>query len=156
MTMDVNENLKNLDIVLPEVPSLGGVYSPVKCFGSSMAYVSGSTSRSSTEKICGRLGADLTVEQGQHAARISMLNLLAVLRKNLGDLNRIKCFVKILGFVRCTEDFGEQPKVMNGASQLLRDAFGERAGLPARSAIGTNALPGGAAVEIEALVELKD
>jgi enamine deaminase RidA (YjgF/YER057c/UK114 family) len=131
------------------------VYSPVKLFGGNLAYVSGNTSKSAIETYIGRLGAELTTEQGQRAARIAMLNLLAALQKNLGDLNRIKCFVKILGFVRCLDAFGEQPQVMNGASQLLCDLFGDEAGLPARSAIGVNALPGGAAVEIEALVELK-
>lgn len=154
--MDVNANLKRLGIALPEAPAKGGVYAPVKLFGANLAYVSGCTSKSRAETHVGRLGVELTTEQGQRAARTAMLNLIATLQNNLGDLNRVRRFVKILGFVRCSDEFEEQPQAMNGASQLLCDLFGDDAGLPARSAIGVNALPGGVAVEIEALVELAD
>ena len=103
----------------------------------------------------GRLGETLTVEQGQHAAYNCMLNLLANLQAVLGDLNRIKRFVKVLAFVNSADSFDCQPLVVNGGSQLLVDLFGEKAGCPARTAIGVNTLPGGIAVEIEVLVEIE-
>ena len=82
-----------------------------------------------------------------------MLNLLANLDAKLGDLNRIKRCVKVLGFVNCTDDFAQQPQVINGGSNLLFELFGEEKGLPARPAMGTNSCPGNIAVEIEMLVE---
>lgn len=152
--MDANKRLEQLGITLPEAPGLGGVYSQYRRFGGNLVYISGCTSKNQDEQVFGRLGDDLSVEQGQRAARLCALNILAIIRKHEGDLNRVKSFVKILGFVACTDVFVDQPKVMNGASQLFLDVFGEEAGLPARSAIGTNALPGRAAVEVEALIEL--
>ena len=97
----------------------------------------------------------VSLEEGQKAAYNCMLNLLANLNEKTGDLNRIKRFVKVLAFVNSTDDFGMQPQVVNGGSNLIKEIFGEEAGLPARSAIGVNALPGGIACEIEVLVELK-
>ncbi len=152
--MDVNARIAQLGLTVPAAPPLGGIYSQVKQFGSGLAYVSGCSPNIGDDAMRGVLGKDLTVEQGQAAARNCVLNILAVIRKNTGDLNRVKSFVKLLGFVRCTDDFSHQPEVMNGASQLLLDIFGEDAGKPARSAIGTNALPGGIPVEVEALLEL--
>ncbi len=153
--MDVNARIAQLGLTLPAAPPVGGIYSQVKQFGSGLAYVSGCTPTIGNDSVLGVLGKDLTVEQGQAAARNCALNILAVIQKTTGDLNRIKSFVKLLGFVRCTDDFSRQPEVMNGASQLLLDIFGAQAGKPARSAIGTNALPGGVAVEVEALLELR-
>ena len=101
------------------------------------------------------VGKDLTLEQGQLAARNYMLNLLANLQDKIGDLNKIKRFVKVLAFVNSADDFYMQPQVVNGGSELIRDLYGEENGLPARSAIASNALPGNIAVEIEVLVELK-
>ena len=105
--------------------------------------------------VIGKVGRDLTLEQGQLAARNCMLNLLANLHYKIGDLNKIKRFVKVLAFVNSADDFYQQPQVVNGGSELIRDLFGEEAGLPARSAIASNALPGNIACEIEVLVELK-
>ena len=105
--------------------------------------------------MIGTLGRDLTVEEGQKAAYNCVLNLLANLHEKTGDLNKIRRFVKVLGFVNSADDFKEQPQVVNGGSRLLLQIFGEEAGLPARTAVGTNALPGGIACEIEVLVELK-
>lgn len=102
--------------------------------------------------ITGKLGRDLSVEQGYAAARVTMLNCLAALKAEIGDLDRIRRFVKLLGMVNCTEDFGDQPAVINGASDLLAEVFGER-GRHARSAVGMQALPRGIAVEIELIVE---
>ncbi len=154
--MDVNETIKRLNLVIPPAPALGGVYAQFKPFGANLVYVSGCSPDIGDGGCQGILGKDMTTEQGQIAARNCMLNILAIIAKHAGDLNRVKNFVKLLGFVRCTADFADQPKVMNGASQLLIDVFGDEIGRPARSAIGTHALPGGISVEVEALIELKD
>jgi enamine deaminase RidA (YjgF/YER057c/UK114 family) len=103
----------------------------------------------------GKLGVEFTTEEGYAAARNCMLNLLAVLREDVGDLSRVRRVVKLLGMVNSAPDFGEQPKVINGASDLLVEIFGDR-GRHARSAVGMAALPGGIPVEIEMIVELSD
>jgi len=154
---DVYETMQQLCINLPEPPARGGLYSPVSPFGGHYLYCSGCGPQiNGQENIIGTLGKDLGIEDGQKAAYNCTLNLLANLHAQLGDLNRIKRFVKILAFVHCTDDFGQQPQVVDAASKLLNTIFGDDAGLPARSAIGTNALPGGIACEIEVLVEIKD
>jgi enamine deaminase RidA (YjgF/YER057c/UK114 family) len=151
---NVYEKLKEMNITLPAPPPRGGVYTPVKEFGSNFLYCSGCGPKlSDGSTVIGKVGRDLTVEDGQKAAVNCMLNLLANLESKLGDLNKIKRFVKILAFVNCTDDFTEQPQVINSASQLLVDLFGEEVGCAARSAIGTNSLPGGIACEIEVVVE---
>ena len=150
---DVYAKLKELGIVLPPPPAKGGLYTPVMEFGDHFLYCSGCGPQQNGPSIDGKLGKDLTVEQGQQAAYRCMLNLLSNLAAKLGDLNRIKRFVKVLAFVNSTDDFGQQPQVVNGGSQLLLDLFGEERGLPARTAIGVNATPGNIAVEIEVLVE---
>lgn len=153
---NVYEKLEALNITLPHPPAKGGIYTPVQEFGQNLLYCSGCGPDIGDGKvITGKLGKDLSVEEGQLAARRCMLNLLANLNEKIGDLNRIKKFVKILGFVNSCDQFSEQPKVINGASQLLLDIFGEEIGLAARTAIGTNATPGNIACEIELLVELK-
>lgn len=153
---DVYEVLKEKNITLPQPPPKGGVYTPVQEFGDKLLYCSGcGPDLGGGNNVVGKLGKDLTLEDGQRAAYQCMLNLLANLDAKTGDLNRIKRFVKVLAFVNSTDDFGMQPQVVNGGSNLLVELFGEEAGVPARSAIGTNALPGGIACEIEVLVELK-
>ena len=104
--------------------------------------------------IAGKLGQDLAIEQGYEAARITGLQLLATLQHAIGDLSKVKRIVKVLGMVNCTEDFKDQPKVMNGFSDLMVAVFGEK-GRHARSAVGMNALPNGMAVEIEMVVEVE-
>lgn len=154
--MDVYEKMMQLKLTLPVCPGLGGVYSQTKEFGSSLCYVSGAGPNVEGEiSFSGKLGGEYTLEQGQEAARRAALNLLAVLHKNLGDLNRIKCFVKLLCFVASENDFYQQPEVANAASLLLIDIFGETDGLASRSAIGVNVLPGNIPFEIEAVLELK-
>ena len=153
---NIYDKLKESGITLPAPPAKGGIYTPVQEFGQGLLYCSGCGPKQlDGANITGKLGRDLTVEQGQEAARWCMLNLLANLDAKLGDLNRIKRFVKVLAFVNCTEDFEQQPQVVNGGSQLLGDLFGEEAGCPARTAVGTSALPGGIACEIEVLVEVE-
>lgn len=151
--MDIYQRMKELGITLPEPPGVGGLYTPVVEFGQGLAYVSGCGPADIPGKTTGKLGADLTVEEGQAAARAAALNLLAVLNRDLKDLNRIGRFVKLLCFVSCAPSFVEQPQVANGASGLLIDIFGEP-GRAARSAVGAPSLPGDIAFEIEALVSL--
>ena len=151
---NVYDKLKENGITLPAAPAKGGIYTPVQEFGPGLLYCSGcGPKRLDGTNMTGKLGRNLTVEQGQEAARCCMLNLLVNLDTKLGDLNRIKRFVKVLAFVNCTEDFDQQPQVVDGGSQLLVELFGEEAGCPARTAVGANALPGGIACEIEVLVE---
>ncbi|MEZ4773922.1 MAG: RidA family protein [Bacteroidia bacterium] len=105
--------------------------------------------------ITGKLGADLTIEQGYEAARITGINQLAVLKAELGNLNKVVRVVKVLGMVNSTPDFTDQPKVVNGYSDLMVEVFGER-GKHARAAVGMGALPSNIAVEVEMIVEVAD
>lgn len=105
--------------------------------------------------ITGKVGKDLTIEQGYEAAKLTALNHLAVLKAELGSLNKVKRIVKVLGMVNCTEDFKDQPKVINGYSDLMVEIFGEK-GKHARSAVGMYALPLNIAVEVEVIVEVED
>lgn len=151
---NVYDKLKEMNITLPAPPPKGGVYTPVMEFGDHLLYCSGcGPDIGDGHNIVGKVGGDLTLEQGQKAAYNCMLNLLANLDAKLGDLNRIKRCVKVLGFVNCTDDFAQQPQVINGGSNLLFELFGEEKGLPARTAMGTNSCPDNIAVEIEMLVE---
>lgn len=153
---NVYEKLAEKGITLPAPPPKGGVYTPVQEFGANLLYCSGcGPDLGNGNTVIGKLGRELTLEDGQKAAYNCVLNLLANLHEKTGDLNRIKRFVKVLAFVNGTDDFCQQPQVVNGGSNLLVELFGEEIGCPARSAIGTNSLPGGIACEIEVLVELK-
>lgn len=121
-----------------------------------LIYTSGhGPTRANGELITGKLGSNLTVSQGYEAARVTGLQLLATLQQALGDLNKVKRIVKVLGLVNCTPEFNDQPKVMNGFSDLMVAVFGEK-GKHARSAVGTNALPSNMAVEIEMIMEVED
>lgn len=151
---DIYQRLKELGIELMEHSPKGGIYTSCMLFGQNLVYVSGTSANG--QNVVGRLGKELTVEEGMEQARLAMISILSNLHHDLKDLNRIKRFVKILAFVASDDQFYQQPKVINGASALLQDVFGEEAGLPARSAIGVNVLPGNIPVEIEALLELKD
>ncbi|KAA0565188.1 RidA family protein [Rossellomorea aquimaris] len=113
------------------------------------------TSGQGVDEYHGKIGREFDVQEGYLAARQSMMNLLNVLKDELGELSRVKRIVKILGFVNCTDNFTDQPKVMNGASDLLVEVFGEK-GKHARSAVGMAQLPGGTAIEIEMIVEIED
>ena len=106
--------------------------------------------------VVGRLGENLTLEQGQEAARFAGLQMLSTLKAALGDLDKVKKVVKLVGFVNSTNDFTLQANVMNGCSDLMGDVFGTEIGRHARSSIATNILPLGVAVEIEAVIEVKE
>ena len=155
MNMDVYEKLRELGLTLPKAPQKGGVYSPAKRFGKGLYYVSG-CGPVIDAPVTGKLGREFTVEEGQKYACQAMLNVLAVMEKAVGDLNRIKNCVKITVFVAGADDFYSQPQVANGGSGLLVALFGEENGAPSRSAVGMNALPGNIPVEIEGIFEVEE
>ena len=151
--MAAEDRLRELGIVLPKPPTPVAAYVPVVQTGN-LAFVSGQgPTREGKAAFVGRLGAEISLEQGQEAARLCMLNCLAQLKGHLGSLNRVRRVVKVLGFVAGTDQFDQQPYVINGGSELLEQVFGE-AGRHARSAIGTNKLPFGIPVEIELIAEV--
>lgn len=155
--MTVEQRLKELGLELPPPPKPMGQYLPAVQTGN-LVFVSGHGPRGVTVDLYrGKVGRDLTTEQGYQVAREVMLHCLTSLKGVIGDLDRVQQFVKLLGMVNCTEDFYEQPRVINGASDLLVELFGER-GRHARSAVGMQSLPGTAegsiAVEIEMIVEV--
>jgi enamine deaminase RidA (YjgF/YER057c/UK114 family) len=121
-----------------------------------LLYVSGHGPAKITDKtpVHGRLGADLTTEQGKESARAVGLNILSTVRQALGSLDKVKRLIKTLGMVNCTPDFKEQPQVINGFSELMAEVFGEDAGVGARSAVGMGSLPNNIAVEIECIFEV--
>lgn len=154
--MDVYARLKEMGFELPELPPPGGVYAPVKRVGN-LLYVSGQGATvKGVPAVVGKVGGACTIEDGQRAAQMCCLNALSTLHHYLGDLNRLKGVVKILGFVASAPGFNMQPKVMDGCSVLLRDLFGSENGVAARSAIGAGELPGDIACEVEFIFELKD
>ncbi|TWT93239.1 RidA family protein [Stieleria varia] len=154
--MSAEAKLNELGIELPPAPKPVGVYKPIVVVGN-MAYLSGHGPLDHKKTlVTGRLGLDMDVEAGYDAARLTGLGMLATLQSHLGSLDKVKRLVKLLGLVRCTDGFDQQPAVINGCSELFRDVFGEDAGVAARSALGTNALPGGIAVEIEAIFEIQE
>jgi enamine deaminase RidA (YjgF/YER057c/UK114 family) len=152
---DPEQKLKQLGYTLP--PTSAPVANYVKWVRTgNLIYTSGhGPTTASGEMIKGKLGENMTVEQGYDAARLTGLQLLATLKAALGDLKKVKRVVKVLGLVNCTAAFEDQPKVMNGFSDLMVAVFGDK-GKHARSAVGTNALPFGTAVEIEMIVEVEN
>ena len=151
---DVYAKLKELGVELPPPPRRMGIYKLAKQVGN-MLYISGQgPTRDGVMLVTGKVGDERTLEEGQEAARFCAINALSILHDYLGDLNRVKSVVKLLGFVACSPDFGRQPEVINGASKLFEDIFGEENGVGARSAIGTNALPSNITVEIEFIFEI--
>lgn len=153
--MSAEERLTKLGIELPPAPKPVGLYKPIVVVAN-VAYLSGhGPLKNDGTLITGRLGDNLTLEQGQQAARQTALAMLATLRFSLGTLDRVTRVVKLLGLVRCTESFDQQPQVINGCSQLFADIFGPDLGIGARSALGTNSLPSGIAVEIEGIFEIQ-
>jgi enamine deaminase RidA (YjgF/YER057c/UK114 family) len=146
--------LQELHLTLPPVPKPMAKYRPAVLVGN-MLYLSGhGPLQQDGSLIKGRLGADLGVEQGYAAARQTALAILSTVKNTLGTLNKVKRLVKTFGLVQCTQEFNDQPKVINGFSELMAEIFGEEAGVGARSAVGTSALPVGMAVEIECILEV--
>jgi len=153
--MSADKNLKENDIVLPEAPAPVGSYVASKIVGK-LLYISGQISMNSKgELIKGKLGKDLNTEDGYKAAERCALSILAQAKKMLsGNLEQIKSCIKIVGFVNSTNDFIEQPKVINGASDMLVKILEDK-GMHTRAAVSVNSLPLGVAVEIDAIFEIK-
>ena len=152
--MHVEKKLKELSIELPAAPDPVGAYVAFKKVNN-LLFISGQLPISNDGKmIKGQIGKDLTLEDGLQASKLCVINILAQAKKTLnGDLNNIKNCVKITGFVNSTDDFKDQPKVINPASETLSAVFGDK-GKHARVAISANSLPLGAAVEIDAIFEI--
>ena len=152
--MNIENKLKELNIELPKAPDPVGAYVAFKKVNN-LLFISGQLPISKDGKmIKGQIGKDLTLEDGLQASKLCVINILAQAKKALnGDLNNIKNCVKITGFVNSTDDFKNQPKVINPASETLSAVFGDK-GKHARVAISANSLPLGAAVEIDAIFEI--
>ena len=152
--MNYNDKIKELDITLPIAANPVGSYLATKIVGK-LLYISGQISMNENgELIKGRLGKELTTKDGYEAAKRCALSIIAQARKACNDdLNKIKSCIKLTGFVNSTDDFTEQPKVINGASDLISSVFGD-AGMHTRAAISTNSLPLGVSVEVDAIFEI--
>ena len=150
----ISDKLKELNIDLPNAPDPVGAYVAFKKIGNFL-YISGQLPISSEGKmIKGKIGEDLTLEDGQKASRLCILNILAQTKKALnGNLDKVKNCIKITGYVNSTDTFMDQPKVINPASETLSSLFNEK-GAHSRAAVSTNSLPLGAAVEIDAIFEI--
>jgi len=152
--MNPEENVNRLHLQLPPPPK------PVATYVTSvrvenLLFVSGhGPAQAEGVKTTGKVGKDLTLEEGSRAARQTGLNILATVRAALGSLDKVERVVKVLGLVNCTAEFADQPKVINGCSDLFVEVFGEN-GRGARSAVGTNSLPGNIATEVEAIFQVK-
>lgn len=151
--MSIDARLAELGITLPEPAAPVAAYVPVVIAGG-LAHVSGQVSIVDGSLLKGRLGEDLTLEQGVEGARACGLMILAQLKAALGSLDRVERIVKLGAFINSTADFTDQPKVANGASELMAEVFGE-AGKHARSAVGVPSLPLGVAVEVDAIVAVR-
>ena len=152
--MNYEDNLKKLNIKLPEAKPPVGNYVATKITGK-MLFISGQISIDENGKLIkGKVGKDLDTEAGYNAAKRCALSIVAQVKQACGnDLSKIKSCIKLTGFVNSTEDFTEQPKVINGASDLIVSIFGD-AGMHTRAAVSTNSLPLGVAVEVDAIFEL--
>ena len=151
--MSAEENLKKLNINLPKAPDPVGAYVASKIVGN-LVFISGQLPLNSEGKLIkGKVGKELNLEQGQEAAKLCALNLLAQLKKISGSLNKVKGCVKITGYVNSIDSFVDQPKIINGASDLISKIFGDK-GKHTRAAVSANSLPLGAAVEVEGIFEV--
>ena len=151
--MSTEENLKKLNISLPKAPDPVGAYVASKIVGN-LVFISGQLPLNSEGKLIkGKVGKELNQEQGQEAAKFCALNLLAQLKKICGSLDKVKGCVKITGYVNSIDSFVDQPKIINGASDLISQIFGN-IGKHTRAAVSVNSLPLGAAVEIEGIFEV--
>ena len=153
--MTINDRIKELNIKLPKAKSPVGSYVATKIIGK-LLHISGQISVDENGKLIkGKIGKDLSVDDGYDAAKRCALSIVSQAREACnGDLSNIKSCIKLTGFVNSTDDFTDQPKVINGASDLIVSVFGE-AGMHTRAAISTNSLPLGVSVEVDAIFELK-
>jgi len=153
--MSYENKIKELGIILPEAKAPVGNYVATKIVGK-MLFISGQISiNENGELIKGKVGKDLDTENGYKAANRCALSIISQLKKACdNDLSKVKSCIKLTGFVNSTDDFTEQPKVINGASDLIASIFGD-SGMHTRAAVSTNSLPLGVAVEVDAIFELK-
>lgn len=149
MSEDSAARLAALGLSLPEAPSPAANYVPFHIFNGFL-FISGQLSRTAGESVIGKLGADVSVEDGQKAAQLACLNILAQAKAATGSLERISQALRLTGYVNATPDFSEHPKVINGASDLLVAVLGDR-GRHTRAAVGMGSLPFGVAVEVDAI-----
>ena len=152
--MSIEEKLNKMGLILPKATDPVGSYVATKISGN-LLYVSGQISIDSDgQLIKGKVGKDFNTEEAYKAAQRCALNIISQAKKACSDdLTKIKSCIKLTGFVNSTDDFVEQPKVINGASDLIKDVFGDK-GAHARAAVSTNSLPLGVAVEVEAIFEI--
>jgi enamine deaminase RidA (YjgF/YER057c/UK114 family) len=155
MSQDAEAKLKEKGIVLATPGKPVANYVNAVRVGNLLFLAGKGPTKPDGSNITGKVGKDLTIEQGYEAAKLVAINHLAVLKAELGDLNKVKRIVKVLGMVNCTDDFKDQPKVINGYSDLMVDIFGDK-GKHARSAVGMGSLPMNIAVEVEVIVEIED
>lgn len=151
---DIEERLKELGIELAQPKEPKTLKISLAVISDNMLYLSGNLPFSKNERYIGKLGSDLTIDEGYKAARLVGINHLSTLKLYLGDLNKVEKIVKVLGMVNSAPDFTDQTKVMNGFSDLMFEVFGER-GRHARSAVGMAAIPFNGACEIEMIVQIK-
>jgi len=156
MPSDPEKRVQELHLQLPEPAKPIAKYKTAVKFGNTL-YVSGHGPAADTpnELKAGRVGSDLNLDKGYKAAREVGRNILGTVKAVLGSLNKVKRLVKTLGMVNCTADFKDQPKVINGFSELMAEVFGEDAGVGARSAVGMGSLPGNIPVEVECIFEVE-
>ena len=155
MATSPEKRIQELHLTLPPAPKPVAVYKTAVKVGN-MLFVSGhGPLKADKSLILGRVGQDMTLDQGKDAARQVGLAVLSTIRDVLGSLDKVKRIVKTLGWVNCTIEFTDQPKVINGFSELMKDVFGDEAGIGARSAVSAHTLPGGIAVEVECIFEVE-
>jgi enamine deaminase RidA (YjgF/YER057c/UK114 family) len=154
MSSSAEARIQELKLILPPAPKPVAKYR-IAVQAGNMLYVSGhGPLKEDKTLITGRVGADMSLDQGKAAARQVGLAILSTVKATVGSLDKVKRLIKTLGLVQCTNEFRDQPLVINGFSELMAEVFGDDAGVGARSAVGTNALPGNIAVEIECIFEL--
>ena len=151
MSGKVEARLKSLGIALPAAPNPVANYVP-SCLAGNLLFISGQISRAADGAVFkGRIGADLTIDQGREAARLAALNVLAQVKAAVGELDRVAQVVRLTGFVNAAPDFTDHPQVVNGASDLMVEVLGDK-GRHTRAAVGVSSLPMGCAVEVDAIL----
>ncbi|MEM9412166.1 MAG: RidA family protein [Planctomycetota bacterium] len=154
--MDADQRFAELNLELPPPPAAVGVYQPGIITGN-LCFTSGHLPiLPDGSLLTGCVGKDIDEQAGRLAARQAGLAILATIKQEFGSLNRVDRVIKLFGFVNCSDEFTGQPKVMNGCSELFKSVFGDENGIGARSAVGTNSLPLGVIVEIEAIFEISE
>lgn len=153
--MIIENRLAELGLVLPVVPQPVGTYLPAVRMGNLLFLCGQGPLLPTGENAKGKLGREVSVEEGYKLARLTGLYLIGAMKLELGDLDRVVRIGKVLGMVNCTPEFGDMPAVINGCSDLFVEVFGDK-GRHARSSVGMGSLPGGMTVEIEAVVEVRD